>query len=94
MYNQTTEVIKQLTKENVKAIAQESAKWRTVPLTDKDRQMLTNARKDSGTMERFLKVLRKLDQEYNKFTTDTYKKQARIMLAQLSIAIDFKEASK
>ena len=93
MYNQTTEVIRQLTKENVKAMARESAKWRTAPMSDAEKLMLEHSRQDSGTMERFLKLLDKLDAKYKKFNAETYKKQARIMLSNICIGKDLKENS-
>jgi hypothetical protein len=94
MYNQTTEVIRQLTKENVKAMAHESAKWRTAPMSDAEKLMLEHSRQDSGTMERFLKLLDKLDAEYKKFNAETYKKQAMIMLSNRCIGKDLKGEPK
>ena len=90
MYNQTTEVISQLTKENVKEMARESAKWRTIAMSDAEKLMLKHSRQDSGTMERFLKLLDQLDTEYKKFNTKTYKKQARIMFCNKCIGKDLK----
>lgn len=98
MYNQTTKVIKQLTKENVKAMEQESAKWRNAPVPASEKLMLKQARQDSSTMERFNRLLSKFDEEYNrlldklgeeykKFNSDTYRKQARMILAKRNITL-------
>lgn len=94
MYHQTTEVIRQLTKETVKEMDRESAKWRTVSMSDAEKLMLEHSRQDSGTMERFLKLLDQLDTEYKKFNTETYKKQARIMLCNKCIGNDLKGEPK
>ena len=98
MYNQIPEVIKQLTKENVKAMEQESAKWRKAPVPASEKLMLKQARKDSLTMERFNKALSKFDkeyeklvgklgEEYKKFNSDTYRTQARMILAKRNITL-------
>lgn len=94
MYNQTTKVIKQLIKENVKAMEQESAKWRNAPVPASEKLMLKQARQDSSTMERFNRLLSKFDglldklgEEYRKFNSDTYRKQARMILAKRNITL-------
>lgn len=94
MYNQTTKVIKQLTKENVKAMEQESAKWRKAPVPASEKLMLKQARQDSSTMERFNRLLSKLDglldklgEEYKNFNSDTYRTQARMILAKRNITL-------
>lgn len=98
MYNQTTKVIRQLTKENVKAMEQESAKWRNAPVPASEKLMLKQARQDSSTMERFNRLLSKFDAEYNrfvsklgeeyrKFNSDTYRTQARMILAKRNITL-------
>lgn len=98
MYNQTTKVIKQLTKENVKAMEQESAKWRNAPVPASEKLMLKQSRQDSFTMERFNRLLSKFDEEYNrllgklgeeykKFNSETYRKQARMILAKRNITL-------
>lgn len=98
MYNQIPEVIKQLTKENVKAMEQESAKWRKAPVPASEKLMLKQARQDSLTMERFNRLLSKFDAEYNrlvgklgeeykKFFSDTYRTQARMILAKRNITL-------
>ena len=98
MYNQIPEVIKQLTKENVKAMEQESAKWRTDPVPPSAKLMLKQSRLDSLTMERFNKLLSKFDkeceklvgklgEEYKKFFSETYRKQAQMILAKRNITL-------
>lgn len=79
--NQSSQILKE--------IEEESAKWRSVPMSDTEKLMLEQSWQDSGTMERFLKLLGKLDDEYTKFNSDIYKKQARLMLANRCIGQDF-----
>lgn len=98
MYNQTAKVIKQLIKENVKAMEQESAKWRKAPVPASEKLMLKQSRQDSLTMERFNRLLSKFDAEYNrlldklgeeykKFNSDTYRTQAKMILAKRNITL-------
>ena len=98
MYNQTTKVIKQLSKENLRAMERESAKWRKAPVPASEKLMLKQARQDSFTMERFNRLLSKFDkeyerlvaklgEEYKKFNSDTYRTQARMILAKRNITL-------
>jgi hypothetical protein len=98
MYNQTAKVIRQLIKENVKDMEQESAKWRKAPVPASEKLMLKQSRQDSLTMERFNRLLSKFDAEYNrlvdklgeeykKFNSETYRIQAKMILAKRNITL-------
>ena len=98
MYNQTSKVIKQLSKENLRDMERESAKWRNAPVPASEKLMLKQARLDSLTMERFNRLLSKFDkeyeklvgklgEEYKKFFSETYRTQAKMILAKRNITL-------
>lgn len=56
--------------------------WRSAPKT-KDEIETQSLNSDSMKMPKFMKLLDKIEESYNDFSTELYRKQARIVLSNL-----------
>ena len=85
-----TKAINRMTKDTVKAMDKESAKWRKRPLTTEEREQRRIFNEDSTSLSKFMKLVAKIENDFaklesslNDFHTEQYRTQGKIVIAGL-----------